>query len=218
MKFNICKERLKDVRDLRNLSQARLAGKAGIGKRQIQRIENSKEEKVSVHEETLIALAKHLSVDRDVLTGDQPIPEKVSNTNRSISEATKLADRKPPEIYETRLVKLDTGFAIVEFSKSNPVGNVIARDVLDEAAGLRLTSSYAMHNLLRAAFDALVDNYNGEEGTFETTEQYEDFLDSIAHQLSGPSRHLNTTTTETAHVENNTAPAEETSGSSEVES
>jgi transcriptional regulator with XRE-family HTH domain len=141
MAITISPQQLRIVRQRQNRTQTWLSRKAKIGRRQIQRIENSKKAKITVREDTLQGLADALSVKLAVLTGEEALPEEHSSAAGLERKRSERDRRHHPEAYEVRLIKLDGAWAIVEFSKSNPVGNIAARGIPTEAAGLRLTSS-----------------------------------------------------------------------------
>ncbi|HEY4167261.1 MAG TPA: helix-turn-helix transcriptional regulator [Reyranella sp.] len=143
MANTISPERLRVVRKHRGQNQTRLAGKAKVARRHIQRIENSKKAQIAVRETTLHKLEEALSVEPGVLTGEKPLPEGFSGAAASKLGPPRRTGRFLSEAYAVRLIKLDGRYAIVEFSKSNPVGNIVARDIPNEAAGLRLTSSHS---------------------------------------------------------------------------
>lgn len=77
-------ERIKMLREQKNLSQAKLASLSNLGKRQIQRLEQQTGE-VNIREETLKRLAKGLRVERAVLTGDAPLPPTNSLLNTGVA-------------------------------------------------------------------------------------------------------------------------------------
>ncbi len=153
----IVPQRLRDIRTARRLTQGGLARKSPLGLRQIQRIESSHEEHVTVREKTLFNLAKGLSVDIAVLAGDSPMDAELSSALARTKEQPKRNDAGHLEEVELRLLKLDAGYAIVEFSRTNTVGTIIARDIPTEDAGRRLTSYGVLRDLLTTAHAILED-------------------------------------------------------------
>ena len=77
-------ERIKTLREQRSISQAKLASLSQVGKRQIQRLEQQ-EGDIDIREETLKRLCKGLRVDRDVLTGEKPLPSTDLPKERGVS-------------------------------------------------------------------------------------------------------------------------------------
>lgn len=166
----ISPQRLKEVRKGRRrpLTQAKLAEKAELGKRHIQRIESSSSDQVNVHQATLESLAKALEVDADVLTGIKPVPESIRPL--AVAHTTTIVT-SPPEKVDVRLIKLDGAYAVVEFSKSDPIGSIIARDVPNEAAGLRLASYALVRDWLQSARDWVMESgFAGEDMPFSEWE------------------------------------------------
>lgn len=66
--------RLKDLRTDRKLSQEALAKKAKLSKESIHRLEKGGQAQSGAREKTILGLAKALSVEPGVLTGELPIP------------------------------------------------------------------------------------------------------------------------------------------------
>lgn len=182
MAFTISPQRLRDVRSARKMTQSRLSRKADIARRQIQRIENSEDQNVSVHEKTLTELAKGLIVAPGVLTGDEPLPEGLSVVRRPKPQTPETPGVSRPEEYEARLVKLDDAYAIVEFTKSNSVGNIIARGIPTEAAGRRLTSYHSIRNSLRTGSEMFMEMEVDEDIWTEINM----YLDELERELDGP--------------------------------
>lgn len=161
---SISPQRLKEVREGRQRSQAWVADKAKMGKRQIQRIESSSDKQVSVQDATLDGLAKALGVDVDVLTGIQPIPEDIRLLGAA--KVTSFVGALPERV-DVRLIKLHDAYAVVEFSESEPIGSIIARDVPNEAAGLRLASYALVRDWLQSARDWVMESgFAGEDMPF----------------------------------------------------
>lgn len=186
---NIKPERIKQVREALGWTQSQLIRKASwLSKRTIQRIESSRRNEHNIQGETLAKFARVFNCDPRVLTGELPLPEEYANSVQSIKTARDgTTSGEPTEIYDIRLAKLDDEYVVVEFSESNPVGNVIARNIPNEATGLRLTSSTAMRQLLDKAYNVLAEaNILDIENYFEE-EDYYNFLNDIRHQLDdGP--------------------------------
>lgn len=162
----ISPQRLREVRKGQPLrtSQAQLAKKSIVGKRQIQRIEGSSEELVAIQDGTLNKLAKALGVDVDVLTGIKPVPESIRPL--AVARTTTIVT-SPPEKIDVRLIKLHDAYAVVEFSESEPIGSIIARDVPNEAAGLRLASYALVRQWLQSARDWVMESgFAGEDMPF----------------------------------------------------
>ena len=161
-------------------TQKQVAESAGIALRQFQRYEKSKEESCEVRDDTLIGLAKALRVDRQVLTGEKEMPELSVHSRQPAGQTNHLVENPREENFTQTLVKDGAGFIITESSDLNPVGKIIARDIPDEASGLRLTSSYPMRKKLVECYNVLHAAQRIEED-FTEMEFYE-FLDSI-HSL-----------------------------------
>jgi transcriptional regulator with XRE-family HTH domain len=137
---HVIPSRVKTIREALDKPLADISKKASLSERNLLRIERDHNERRSVNENTLRKLAQALRVDVEVLTGDLPMPENLADRAHNASQ--KLEPPEPPkEIFETRLVKLDDEYVIVEFSDMHPTGRVIARQIVDEAAGLRLSSA-----------------------------------------------------------------------------
>jgi transcriptional regulator with XRE-family HTH domain len=208
MAHTISPDRLLLVRKHRRWSQTKLSSKAKLERRNIQRIENSKKQEYTVREETLLRLAEALSVKPGVLTGQEALPEDFSSAVDLKGERSKRDSRYQPGAYEIRLIKLDDTYAIVEFSKfrkSNPIGNIVARGIPNEAAGLRLTSSHsALVTLLEEARELLKDpDHDVSVLDFEfLIEDVEEELDSDVRPPSDVTANaapINTTTEPTLH-------------------
>ena len=73
MKIN--PERLRCLRKEKGLSRAKLARRAKVSERTIQRLENESERTQTNREDTLEYLARALGVEKGVLTGDRPFPD-----------------------------------------------------------------------------------------------------------------------------------------------
>lgn len=71
-------KRLCELRHRKGLSRRNLASQAHVSERQLARIENSSEPR-SVREHTLQTLARSLEVAPGVLTGDEPLPNDMSD-------------------------------------------------------------------------------------------------------------------------------------------
>ena len=158
----IIPSRVKTAREALDKPLADISKKAGLSGRNLLRIERDPNEKRSVNENTLKKLAQALRVDAEVLTGELPMPENLAERGHNASQ--KLEPPAPPrEIFETRLVKLDDEYVIVEFSDLHPTGRVVARQIVDEAAGLRLSSS----SDLRAKLSEIYRMITHPDGFFE---------------------------------------------------
>ena len=72
---NLNPDILRQLRDGRGLTRARLAMRAKISERQLRRIEESPNPRTSVRENTLVNLARALDVDREVLAGEASLPD-----------------------------------------------------------------------------------------------------------------------------------------------
>ena len=156
----IIPHRVKTIREALDKSLADISRKAGLSERNLQRIESHPTDKRNVNEHTFKKLVSALHVEAAVLTGELPMPEHVVNRGNHTSQ------NKPPkeEVFETRLVKLDDEFVIVEFSDAHPTGRVIARDIVDEAAGLRLSSASELRTKLRELYRMITHPYGFLEG------------------------------------------------------
>lgn len=73
MKIN--PERLSSLRQKNHMTRKELAERSGIAERTIQRLENEPEKSQKTREDTLNRLAKALSVELGVLTGELPLPK-----------------------------------------------------------------------------------------------------------------------------------------------
>ena len=182
----IIPQRVKIVREARNKSQVGLLKSSKyVSKRTLQRIESCKADYYEIREDTLIDLAGKLRVDRKVLTGELSLPDEITNPQQREVKLVRSTSAEDIETYETRLVRIDDGYIVVEFTKSDPTGRIIARGIPDEDAGQRLTSNHTMRELLAKAHQTLREIYSGEvEDQFETDDEYMSFLDAIALQLS----------------------------------
>ncbi len=81
--------RLKELRKRKRFSRAKLAERSKISQRQISRIESTAADAASkVRERTVNELAKALSVEPAVLTGDQPMPDPNHQPNSSSSQVS----------------------------------------------------------------------------------------------------------------------------------
>ncbi len=89
MNIVIKAERVKQIRESKNLSQAALAGASKLGKRQIQRIEQHQGE-LPVRENTLMKLARGLRVSTRVLTGEELLPESVPSAPLNLAAPDSL--------------------------------------------------------------------------------------------------------------------------------
>lgn len=165
----ISASRLREIRAAKGLTQSRLATRADLGVRQIQRIETSDDDSVPVRENTLSGLAQALAVSEAVLSGGEAYtPVGLGRQNR-VEKAARLHD------FDARLVRLDGAFAVVEFDHSLRAGSVIARGIPSEAAGLRLIAGYL-------AAPALVQAYEGAAELGESHE-FEELLYGIQREF-----------------------------------
>jgi len=90
--------RLKELRQGKELSRAQLADRSKISQRQITRIEgNAADTAGKVRERTVTELAKALGVDPGVLTGDLPMPDAGSNTHSIRGVSRQVSARLQPE-------------------------------------------------------------------------------------------------------------------------
>lgn len=86
-------ERLRHVRVMGGLTQAALASKAGLNKQAIYRLEKGRNQ---VRPANLKKLAEALEVDPEVLTGEKPIPAKISQPSAGGDEASYQLNRRIP--------------------------------------------------------------------------------------------------------------------------
>jgi transcriptional regulator with XRE-family HTH domain len=126
-----------------------------ISKRTLLRLENKTTERENIQEGTFNALVKLLRVDPRILTGELELTDDLVYRQRHEPRQDAPVPQSQPEVFETRLVKFDEKFVIVEFSDADPTGRVIARDIVDEAAGLRLSSYSKMRKALLDAYGLL---------------------------------------------------------------
>ena len=82
---------LRELRESRGLTRARLANLAKISDRQLRRIEESPNATISVRENTFMNLTRALNVDRKVLSGAAPPPDRA--TRRESTERERGAIR-----------------------------------------------------------------------------------------------------------------------------
>jgi transcriptional regulator with XRE-family HTH domain len=194
----IIPSRIKEIREARKLSQdallhqfttykARFQGETNITKRTLQRIEANTAETETVRDGTFNVLVKLLDVDPGVLKGELPMPEDLApkKTKQRTSEPDNMTVDE--EVFETRLVKLDEKFVIVEFSSAHPTGRIIARDITDEAAGLRLSASSALKARLLELYKYLSYPDGFYEGYAYYNEQefteYEEIIDQYVRDI-----------------------------------
>lgn len=162
---NVLPKRVKQIRQARNKSIPELLRNTkSISKRTLLRIENGKSEYETVREGTLFELARLLKVDALVLTGKLPVPEGILSDNGQSTTAQPVPKNQEEERFETRLVKLGEKFVIVEFSDTHPTGRVIASDITDEAAGLRLSQGAHIRYKLRELISILIHPEGRETG------------------------------------------------------
>jgi len=148
---------VKKIRQARNKSIPELLRNTkSISKRTLLRIESGKSEFETVREGTLFELARLLKVDALVLTGNLPVPEGVLSDDGHTPTTQPIPKKQEEERFETRLVKLGEKFVIVEFSDTHPTGRVIASDITDEAAGLRLSQGAQIRYKLRELISILI--------------------------------------------------------------
>jgi transcriptional regulator with XRE-family HTH domain len=166
----IIPHRVKTIREGLDKPLADISRKAGLSERNLQRIESDPTDKRSVNDNTLKRLASALRVAAEVLTGELPLPDNLTARGNYTSQRSDNPNPPREEVFETRLVKLDDKFVIVEFSDAHPTGQVIARDIVDEAAGLRLSSAAELRSKLRELYPMLTH----PDGFFEG------FLEAIA--------------------------------------
>ena len=128
------------------------------------------------------------------------MPDNLTARGNHTSQRSDNPNSPSEEVFETRLVKLDDKFVIVEFSDTHPTGQVIARDIVDETAGLRLSSASELRSKLRELYRMLKHRHGFTEGFVEYSmlnypEPEEDLEKEIDIYATGLGRLLDATPT-----------------------
>lgn len=147
--------------------------RSAITERTLRRIEGGQGQPYRCNQRTLDILARTLGVDPNVITGDIPLPSNVEVPKKS---SPPLSTEEEP--VETRLVKFGDKFVIVEFCGDEDTGRVIASDIEDEAAGLRLSESSALRKRLRELLYVVTHPEGVEQGIRECVDCDDDLFQS----------------------------------------
>ncbi len=114
--------RLKELRQGKGFSRARLADRSKISQRQITRIENDTAATGNVRERTVTELARALGVEPGVLTGDLPMPDAGPHAHSSRGVSRQVSARLQPKAsLACALVKRRYGVGLTTLFNAAPL-------------------------------------------------------------------------------------------------